>query len=170
MKKARVLSTICTSLLLASAGAQAQMPEGLCYAMRLSQQDLAQRPERGVQELYVRFIALTRLDAENKGPWRHLRIRAVMADQGQAVRDHAQGAVLTQVAECRTEQMECWAYDNQSFFTLRVHDAQMLELRTRDFEVADFGESLVASNLAETIGRESVYMLERLNSGPCPVE
>ncbi|MCL4674712.1 MAG: hypothetical protein KJZ59_01470 [Pararhodobacter sp.] len=80
------------------------------------------------------------------------------------------GAVLTQVAECRTEQLLCWAYDNASFLTVRVISARMLELRTDDFVIADFGESMMASNLAETIGRESVYTLFRLNDGPCPVE
>ena len=66
--------------------------------------------------------------------------------------------------------MLCWAYDNTSFLTVQVRSAQVLELRTDDFVVADFGESMMASNLAETIGQESVYTLFRLNDGPCPVE
>jgi len=151
--------------------AAAQLPEDACYALQMTPADLAARPERGVRALYVHFIALTDLDASNKGPWRHLRISALMAAQGQGLRDGAAGALLTQVAECRTEQQgECWAYDDASMLSLTVHDGQTLELRTQDFIVADFGESMMASNLAETIGRESIYSLTRLNNGPCPVE
>jgi hypothetical protein len=153
-----------------AAPALAQMPEDACYAMRLTPHDLAQQPERGVQALYVHFVALRDFEESSKGPWRHLRISAVMADQGQGARDGAVGATLTQVAECRTGDMLCWAYDNTSFLTVQVRSAQVLELRTDDFVVADFGESMMASNLAETIGQESVYTLFRLNDGPCPVE
>lgn len=162
-------SLIAFALIGLAAPAAAQLPEGACYAMQPSAADPT--PARGVQALYVRFSALTDMDASNKGPWRHLRIIAQMGSQGQAARDGVEGATLTQVAQCRTEQQgECWALDNRSHLTLDVRDGQTLMLLTRDFVVADYGESLMASNLAETIGRESRYTLTRLNNGRCPVE
>jgi hypothetical protein len=147
-----------------------QLPEGACYVSQLEGQALADQPQRGVRALYVHFIALTQHDRETKGQWRHLRLTALMAGQGQAVRDQAVGATLTAVAECRTARLSCWAQDNEAHFDLVVHDAQTIELRTRNFPVADYGGSMTASNLAETDTRDTVYLLSRLNDGPCPVE
>ncbi|GAB4260861.1 MAG: hypothetical protein Kow0013_04840 [Pararhodobacter sp.] len=148
----------------------AQLPENACYAMRLDARALANEPERGVAELYVHFIALTRYDRSTKGQWRHVRLTAVMAGQGQGLRDHAAGATLTAVAECRTERLSCWAHDNTASFELTVHDARTIALRTRHFPVADYGGSMMASDLAESANRDTVYLLSRLNDGPCPVE
>lgn len=171
MKKARVLSTICISAMagtmsLMPVAARAQLPEGACYLSRLDAAALAAQPRRGVQALAVEFRPLTDWERQNKGYWRHVRIAARMAGQGQARRDGAMGATLTADAECRTRTLTCWG-ETETHFALRVLPGGQLELRTTDFPVADFGGSMTASNLAEAPGRDTVYVLDRAEMTEC---
>lgn len=150
--------------------AAAQLPEGACYRLSLDADALALLPQRGVQALAVEFLRLAAWDRAAKGPYRHVRLTARMAGQGQALRDGATGAVLTAVAECRAERLSCWANDNTAYFDLRVHDADTLELRTRHFPVADYGGSMTESNLAEQADRDTVYLLTRADLIDCTVD
>jgi len=149
---------------------RAQLPEDACFRMSLDADTLARAPQRGVQALTVEFLRLVDWDRAAKGPYRHVRLTARMSGQGQVLRDGAMGAVLTAVAECRTERLSCWANDNTAHFDLQVHDADTLELRTRHFPVADYGGSMTESNLAETGDRDTVYLLTRADPIDCTVD
>lgn len=173
MTRLRSRASIVAALLLGTllpGVAPAQLPEGACYRTELDPAELAARPERGVQALSLEFLALTDWDRQAKGPWRHVRISARMAAQGQGLRDEAAGALLTATAECRSERLSCWTDGDAAHFTLRVHDAATLELRTRHFPVADYGGSMTESNLAESDTRDTVYLLARAEPGACALD
>lgn len=147
--------------------ALAQLPEGACYVQRLTAREMAQEPARGVQALSIEFRALTDGDRAGKGYWRHLRISARMAAQGQGLRDGVAGALLSATADCRTETLTCFSNADASQLVIEVINADTILVRTSGFIIAEYGDGTGLSDLAEVPGREARYRLARSVASSC---
>lgn len=148
--------------------AQAQLPEGACYVARLA--DPAQASNSGVQALAIEFRPLTGADRLGKGYWRHLRISARMAPQGQGARDGLAGLLLSATADCRTETLTCFSDDDASQLAIEVVNADTILVRTSGFVIAEYGDGTGLSDLAEAPGHETRYRLTRIDASPCVLD
>lgn len=157
MKKARGLSTICTSLALASPGL-AQVPAPGCYARSYDAAHLAANPAQGVAEL--------RLWVYDETPGNPAAIVAArMADQGQGAADGVAGLELRQTAFCDRAEGACFVEcDGGSLATAPQPDGGLM-LTTRHFTIGDSDMCGGTSNLSE--GGETRYLLAAASPEVC---
>lgn len=167
MKKARVLSTICISLLAAPALAQVP-PAGACFARNYDAAHLAANPGQGVAGLRIAFHAPR--DGSGDAGTAVLSVR--MANQGQALADGAGGLTLRQVAGCRADgaSAACLVECDGGEIAVQVAADGGLRLTTSHFAVGatlGCGEGEVISNLAEGAAAPTVYRLAAAPASHC---
>ena len=167
MKKARVLSTICISLLAAPALAQVP-PAGACFVRDYDAAHLAANPGQGVAGLRIAFHAPR--DASGDAGTAVLSVR--MANQGQAVADGAGGLTLHQVAGCRPfgASATCFVECDGGEMAVQAAADGGLRLTTSHFAIGaslGCGEGEVISNLSEGAGAPTVYRLSAAPAAAC---
>lgn len=143
------------------------LPEGACYLERLSPAELAAVPGRGVAALSLEFLPLRAAQRAAGEPYRHVRLRVRMAAQGQARRDGAMSMRLSATASCGADGPRCWNGGNAQSFTLERLPGGEIALSTRHFPLADFGDTMIESDLAEAPGRETRYRLRPVPLADC---
>lgn len=164
MKKARALSTISTSIVLAFASgtALAGLPEGACFVLAAPAGGGS-----GVERMTLRIAPLTARDRANRAPYRYMNLTVVMAPRGQGLVDGVHGKPLTQSLVCSTQTMGCRASSRRARADLAMPEPGILILSTADLPVADYGESDLASNLAHPPGQPVRFRLTRARPAAC---
>lgn len=151
MKKARALSTICTSLAL-GAPALAELPAPGCYARDYDAAHLAANPAQGVAALRLWLFD------ETPGAPAAI-IAARMAAQGQGVADGVAGQELLQYTYCDADDGECFVEcDGGSFDTFPQADGGVI-LSTGHFTIGDNDGCGGSSSLLEEGASETRYRL-----------
>ena len=164
MKKARALSTTCTSLVLLGAGvASAELPVDRCYARDYDAAHLAAHPGQGVAALRLWFFDET-ADAQSS---RSALVQATMAEQGQATRDGVGGRQLTQYATCDTATDTCYVECDGGSFVVSPVGTDGLRLATSFFAMGDVESCGGFTDLAEQQGSETVYQLTAAPAALC---
>lgn len=161
MKKARVPSTICTSLALIAAPVFAEpFPEG-CFARDYDTAHLAAHPAQVVSQM---ALHLWRENDETL-----FRIRVRMADQGHARHDGTAGLTMREEGLCQ-ESGPCYVYCDGGGFRLTSTSPGAIEITTEWMRVVQDapceGEALV-SDLAEVSGQPTTYRLLASPAATC---
>jgi hypothetical protein len=164
MKKARVLSTICTSLALAAPALAQIPPAGSCFVRAYDAAHLARNPQQGVAAIRLRFHAPPPGSSEAAAI-----VIVRMADQGQGRADGVGGQTLRQIAWCRDAgKPSCFVECDGGMIALSALADGGLQLATEHFLVgADLGcgEDTTYSNLSE--GGRTVYRLVAAPAEAC---
>ena len=164
MKKARGLSTICTSLFLAAPGVVlADLPLDRCFVRDYDAAHLAAHPGQGVAGLRLWFF-----DETDENFRAHsVLIEARMSAQGQAARDGVAGQVLTQYAFCDGD--TCFVECDGGSFTVQPAAAGGVRLATQFFVLGEAESCGGISDLAEQQGSETVYLVPEAPIAACEV-
>lgn len=145
--------------------APAQVPQDACFLLQRAPGNGAGDPGHLIAALAIEFRPLTEGDRAAKGPWRHLRIAARLADQGRG--DGLDGALLTATADCRMPSTACFSDNDTSRLDLEVIDSETILVRTSGFAIAEYGEGTGIADLAPHPGLEARYRLTRHDAEPC---
>jgi len=154
MKKALVLSTTCISLGLIAGVARADLPVNGCYAADYDAAHLAAHPAQGVAALRLWFHDEVPGQTANRA----VAVEAVMADQGQAARDHVGGLSLTQYAYCDAEDSQCGVECDGGSMAVSAGDTG-ITVATSFFVIGNSDVCGGISDLAETTGQLTRYAL-----------
>lgn len=165
-----LLGAMLAPAVLVPAVAASTLPDGACYLYACDAECQARAPDNGIEAMSIRFNRLTQWERENKITSRHVQVAALMASQGQGLRDGVAGKRLTQTAFCRSETMSCWTGGNAAHFRVLPGTEGRITIETAHFPLADFGESDLESDLAPRRGHPVSFTLLLAAVGTCPLE
>jgi hypothetical protein len=157
MRKARVLSTICTSLALAAPALAQMPPAGACFGRDYDAAHLARNPQQGVAGLRLWFYDSIPGQADS----RSVAVQARLADQGQARAAGVGGRTLRSDLRCVDEAgaPTCWIECDGGGFTLGARADGGVDLVTEHAVIGPADGCGGAVNLAEGF-RRTTYRLE----------
>lgn len=154
MRGAALLALIAA---LAPVAARADLPQAGCFVLAPGARTA------GIERVALRLEPRQGWDARNQSDWRYGELTVVMG----AARPEVAGKPLTQSLNCRAWRMACAPANGTGWVELEAPSDDRLVLRTLDLPVADYGESDLASNLAEPQGTETVLHLVRAPDSDC---
>lgn len=148
-----------------AAPALAELPVNGCYAVDYDAEHLAAHPEQGVASLRLWFHD----EVPGQTAHRAVAVEAVMANQGQALRDLVAGLTLTQYAYCEASNGRCGVECDGGAFEVSTEDTSII-ITTSNFVIGDPDLCGGVSDLSEndpTRGGETRYVLAAASVDAC---
>ncbi len=175
-------STICTSLALALAAAQAgAQPTPGCYHRAYDAAHLAAHPDQVVETIWLNAFVADGSEGMNEIPGEVLAgLSVVLADQGHVARTPAPddgfpdgfgGETMDQVFFCRDDGLTCRAFCGEGpgpeGFNVIADDGKTLTIRT-DALMVGMGQACGGfTDIAEVPGQPVTFVLDRVDDAVC---